>query len=208
MKLYHFPISPNSRRVVAVIHHLGLECELIALDLSKGEHLTPEFINLNPNHMIPTLVDGDTVIWESNAIMQYLCAKVGDDSLWPKDPKKQAEVTRWQFWQAAHFGSACSVFIYEHLVKKFLNIGDPNPAEIAKGEERFHRFAKVLNEHLVGREWLEGNHVTLADYSVGSYLDLAEMAQFPMHGYDEMKRWYKNIEQLPAWQSSMPSKIG
>ncbi|KJV04997.1 glutathione S-transferase family protein, partial [Methylocucumis oryzae] len=80
MKLYHFPISPNSRRVVAVIHHLGLECELIALDLSKGEHLTPEFISLNPNHMIPTLVDGDTVLWESNAIMQYLCAKVGDDS--------------------------------------------------------------------------------------------------------------------------------
>lgn len=208
MKLYHFPISPNSRRVVAVIHHLGLECELIALDLSKGEHLTPEFISLNPNHMIPTLVDGDTVLWESNAIMQYLCAKVGDDSLWPKDPKKQAEVTRWQFWQAAHFGSACSVFIYERLVKKFLNIGEPNLAEIAKGEERFHRFAKVLNEYLVGKEWLEGDHVTLADYSVGSFLDLAEMAQFPMEGYDEMKRWYKNIEQLPAWQSSMPSKIG
>lgn len=208
MKLYHFPISPNSRRVVAVIHHLGLECELIALDLTKGEHLTPEFISLNPNHMIPTLVDGDTVLWESNAIMQYLCGKVGDDSLWPKDPKKQAEVSRWLFWQAAHFGSACSVFIFERLVKKFLNLGEPNSAEIAKGEERFHRFAKVLNEYLVGREWLEGNHVTLADYSVGSFLDLTEMAQYPMEGYDEIKRWYKNIEQLPAWQSSMPSKIG
>jgi Glutathione S-transferase len=48
MKLYHFPISPNSRRVIAVLHHLDLACELQALDLVKGEHLQEEFVSLNP----------------------------------------------------------------------------------------------------------------------------------------------------------------
>jgi len=207
MKLYHFPISPNSRRVIAVLHHLGLDCELVAVDLSKGEQMTPEFLRLNPNHMIPTLVDGDFVLWESNAIMQYLCAKVPDNSLWPlSNPATQADVSRWQFWQAAHFGSACGVMIFERLVKKFLNLGEPDLQEIAKGEERFHRFAQVLEAHLKGREWLVGDTVTLADFSVASYLALAEMAQYPMTPYLEIPRWYRNIEQLPAWQSSAPAK--
>lgn len=206
MKLYHFPISPNSRRVVAVLHHLDLNCELVAVDLSKGEQMTPDFLRLNPNHMIPTLVDGDFVLWESNAIMQYLCSKVPDNSLWPSNPVTQADISRWQFWQAAHFGSACGIMIFERLIKKLRNMGEPDLQEIAKGEERFHRFAQVLDAHLKGREWLVGDSVTLADFSVGSFLDLAEMAQYPMTPYVEITRWYRNIEQLPAWQSSAPAK--
>lgn len=205
MKLYHFPISPNSRRVIAVLHHLGLNCELIALDLVNGEHLAPDFVRLNPNHMIPTLVDGDFVLWESNAIMQYLCSKAPDNSLWPANPVMQADISRWQFWQTAHFGRACGVFIFEYLIKKLTNQTALDVNELAKGEENFHRFAKVLEDHLTGREWLVGDTVTLADFSVGSFLDLAESAHYPMAPYTETARWYRNIEQLPAWQSSAPA---
>ena len=207
MKLYHFPISPNSRRAIAVLHHLGLACELQAVDLSKGEQLQPEFLKLNPNHMIPALIDGDFVLWESNAIMQYLCSKVPDNSLWPANPKIQADISRWQFWQAAHFGSACSVMIWENFIKQALNMGDADEREVAKGEERFHRFAKVLEDYLQGREWLVGDAVTLADFSVGSFLDLTEKAKYPIAPYVEIQRWYRNIEQLPAWQSSAPAKV-
>lgn len=202
MKLYHFPISPNSRRVVAVLNHLHLDCDLEVVDLSKGEQLQKDFIKLNPNHMIPALVDGDFVLWESNAIMQYLCSKIPNNGLWSTDPRGQADIARWQFWQSAHFGSACSVFIFERVIKKVFLSAEADPQEIAKGEERFHRFAKVLEDHLKGREWLVGNAVTLADFSVGSFLALAEMAQFPMSPYKEIPRWYRNIEQLPAWKSS------
>ena len=139
MKLYHFPVSPNSRRVLAVIYHLGLDCELEAVDLPGGQQMKPEFLRLNPNHMIPTLVDGDFVLWESNAIMQYLCSKKPGSTLWPADAKAQADINRWQCWGLAHFGGACGIYIYEHLVKKFLNLGDPDPAELKKAEERFHR---------------------------------------------------------------------
>ncbi|NOU21346.1 MAG: glutathione S-transferase family protein [Methyloglobulus sp.] len=204
MKLYHFPISPNSRRVVAVLHHLQLDCEMHVVDLSKGEQMQADFLKLNPNHMIPTLVDGDFVLWEANAIMQYLCSKVPNNDLWPANARVQADICRWQFWQTGHFGSACSVFIFERVVKKLFMSADPDLQEIAKGEERFHRFAQVLEQHLKGREWLVGDAMTLADLSVGSFLELAELAQYPMTPYTEIPRWYHNIEQLPAWKSSAP----
>ncbi|TAL45525.1 MAG: glutathione S-transferase family protein, partial [Methylovulum sp.] len=60
--------------------------------------------------------------------------------------------------------------------------------------------------HLAGREWLVGDTLTLADLSVGSFLDLSEMAQYPIAPYTEIQRWYRNIEQVPAWQSSAPAK--
>ncbi|MDD5274028.1 MAG: glutathione S-transferase family protein [Methylovulum sp.] len=207
MKLYHFPISPNSRRVIAVLHHLGLDCQLQAVDLLKGEHLQADFLQLNPNHMIPTLVDGDFVLWESNAIMQYLCSKVPDNSLLPADPKVHADITRWQFWQVGHFGRACGVFIFENILKGALKLGEPDAAELAKATDNFHRFAKVLEEHLTGRDWLVGDTLTLADFSVASLLELTALAKYPLEGYPEIARWYSAIEQIPAWQSSTPAKL-
>ncbi len=207
MQLYHFPISPNSRRVVAVLHHLNLACTLKAVDLLKGEQFHDELVKLNPNHMIPILVDGDFVLWESNAIMHYLCTTVPSTSLFPADPKVRADITRWQFWQAGHFGRACGVFIFENIIKQALNKGEADSTELAKGAAMFHTFARVLESHLQGRDWLVGDGPTLADFSVGSFLDLAEAAAYPIAGYAEIQRWYDAIVQLPCWQSSQPSKI-
>jgi glutathione S-transferase len=205
MKLYELPMSPNARKVVAVLHHLNLDCERETVDLSKGEQMRPDFLKLNPNHMIPTLVDGDFVLWESNAIMQYLCSKVPNNSLMPNDPRLQVDINRWLFWQVGHWGRACGVFIFERVIKKLFMSAEADPQELAKGEEAFHRFAAVLEGHLKGRDWLVGNSVTLADFAVGSFLDLAEMAQFPMTAYKEIPRWYGNLQQLPAWVSSAPT---
>jgi Glutathione S-transferase len=207
MKLYHFPPSPNSRRVLAVAYHLGIDLDLQPLNLPQGEHMGPQFVKLNPNHKIPTLVDGDFVLWESSAIMQYLAGKKPGNNLWPDNPKTQADINRWLFWNVAHWSSACGVFIYEHLVKKFLNLGPPDPNEIKKAEELFHRFAQVLDDHLKGREWLVGNNITLADYAVASPLDLKEVAQYPAQKYKEINRWYGNIEKLDAWKKSAPANF-
>ncbi|CAG7856239.1 glutathione S-transferase [biofilm metagenome] len=206
MKLYHFPLSPNSRKVVAVLHHLKLDCDLEQVDLGKGAQLSAEFLKLNPNHMIPTLVDGDFVLWESNAILQYLCSKVPGNTLFPPNPRSQADINRWLFWQSSHFGSACGLMVFEHVIKKVFMQQDAEMAEVAKGEERFHRFADVLEKHLESRDWLVGNELTLADFSVASFLALAEMAHYPMSPYVEVKRWYQSIEKLPAWQSSADPK--
>ena len=207
MKLYHFPFSPNSRRVLAVAYHLGIKLDLEEVDLTKGEHLRPSFIRLNPNHKIPTLVDDDFVLWESAAIMLYLVSTKPGNTLWSDDPRVQADIHRWLFWNTANWGPACGIFIFENLVKKFTNQGAPDPKEIKKGEEQIHRFATVLDDHLKGRDWLVGKNVTLADYAVGSMLDLEEAAQIPLEKYRNIKRWYGSLEMLDAWKKSAPSNF-
>jgi glutathione S-transferase len=98
--------------------------------------------------------------------------------------------------------------IWENFLKQALNRGEADQQEVIKAEESFHRFAQVLEGHLDGREWLVGDSVTLADFSVGSFLALTEQAKYPINDYVDIQRWYRNIEQLPAWQSSDPAKIG
>ena len=207
MKLYHFPVSLNSRRVLAVAYHLGIDLELQVVDLVKGEHMQPFFVKLNPNHQIPTLVDGDFALWESAAIMIYLTTKKPGTTLYAHDPKTQADINRWLFWNVANWSTACGIFIFERLVKKFRNLGGPDPGEIKKGEEQFNRFAQVLDDHLKGRDWLVGKGVTLADYAVGSYLDLTDAAQLPVQKYREINRWYGNVQKLEDWKKSATSNF-
>jgi glutathione S-transferase len=99
MKLYGFPISPNTWKVRAVATHLGIVVDNQLVDLSRGEQRAPE-CSLNPTGRTPTLVDGDFVLWESNAIMQYL-ASGEPNALWPDDAKRGADIARWQSWELA-----------------------------------------------------------------------------------------------------------
>ena len=208
MKLYHFPPSPYSRRVLAVAYHLGLDPELVELSIPKGEHMNPDFVALNPNHKIPTFVNDDGfTLWESSAIMQYLANKEPGHTLYSDDIKVQADINRWMFWDIAHWSPACGVYVYEYLVKNILNLGEPDPDEIQKGDELFCRFAEVLDNHLKGRDWLIAKDVTLADYAVGSFLDHAEVAHMPIDNFEQIQRWYANIASLEAWQRSAPSNF-
>ena len=116
MKLYGFPISPNTWKVRAVAAHLGIVLDNQLVDLSRGEQRAPEYLALNPTGRTPTLVDGDFVLWESNAIMQYL-ASGKPNALWPDDARSRADIARWQSWQLAHWGkAACQPLIFERVV--------------------------------------------------------------------------------------------
>src|SRR5205823_11038710 len=102
-ELYVFPPSPRAFKVMAFANYLGIEPTLHMLDLIKGEQKSPQYAALNPNMRMPTLKDGDYVLWESNAILQYLAAKRPQSGLLPTDEKARLDVTRWQFWDLAHW---------------------------------------------------------------------------------------------------------
>jgi len=86
-------------------------------------------------------------------------------------------------------------------------LGDPESGGTEKGEERMARYATVLNEHLKGREWLCGGPVAFADFTAGSYLELAEAAHYPLKPYAEIWRWYRNLDSLPEWRRSAPENF-
>jgi glutathione S-transferase len=131
--LHVFPESPRSFKVLACADHLGLAYERRLVDLAKGEQETPEFTRLNPNQRVPVLTDDGFALWESNAILQYLAAKVPESGLLPADPRQRALVAQWQCWDLAHWDPACATLIFERLVKKLFAMGEPDPAEVKKG---------------------------------------------------------------------------
>ena len=206
MKLYVLPPSPRAFKVIALKNHLGIECEMQLVDLSKGDQFTPTYIAMNPNSKMPVLEDDGFVLWESNAILLYLASKKPHSGLWPSDPRDQADVVRWLAWESAHFDAeSCGMVGFEKISKGVLGLGAADPAFIARGEENFARFAAVLNESLKGRNWLTGGELTIADFSVGAWVPAAERLQLPVAKFSEITRWYEGLASLPAWRASLVS---
>lgn len=204
IELYVFPPSPRAMKVMAVANHLGIDTTLRMIDLTKGEQKTPEYTALNPNMRMPTMKDGDYVLWESSAIAQYLAGKNPQAGLLPGDERGRLDVTRWQFWEAAHWDPACTVYLFENLVKPhILKAGEPDQAALAKGAEAFHRCATVLNNQLKGKKFITGDKITVADFGIAAPLHYADKGKFPLESYGEIRRWYGTLSALPSWQKTL-----
>ncbi len=201
MKLYSMHNSNNCRRVNATIQHLGLDVEVV--EQNMGELKKPEYLALNPNGKVPTLVDGDFKLWESRSIMQYLASKK-PSSLWPTDAKRQADIARWQFWEAAHLSRGTGPFAFENLFKKIFLKQGPDAAALAVGEKEFHTFAPVLNGQLEGNKFICGSDITLADFSVGACFSYAEASGLPWENYTHVRAWWGRLSEIPAWKNTAP----
>ena len=204
MKLYYHPNSPNCVDVLATANHLGFPLETELVELTQGAQKKPEYLKINPNGRVPALVDGDFVLWESNAIMQYLASKKPGDPLWPADEKKRADICRWQFWQASQLNRGTGILVWENLIKKFLNLGAPDPAKIKEGEDLFHASAAVLDAHLAGRHYLVGDSLTLADFSVAAVFVYAQPGRLPLEKYGNVRAWYDRVAAHDAWKKALP----
>jgi len=200
MRLHVFPPSPRAFKVLVVAHHLGIDYQLALCDLTKGEQKSAAYAALNPNQRMPTLEDGDFKLWESNAIIQYLATKKPGSGLLPADERGRADIARWQFWESTTWDPACAILVYERAIKRFFGGGAPDPVEVEKGLQRFHRAAKVLDVHLRGRTYVCCDRLTIADFAIGADLTMAEPAQLPLEGYGEIRRWGEMLAELPAWQ--------
>jgi glutathione S-transferase len=204
MKLYGFPPSPNTWKVRALAAHIGMPLELEFVDLTKGGSHTPAYLAINPTGRTPTLVDGDFTLWESNAIMQYIAGKT-PNSLWPNDARRRADISRWQFWQLAHWGAeACQPLMFERLVKKFFNLGEANAAIVAKGIECFNRDAGMLDTHLRQHKYLVAEEPTIADFAVAAPLFYVQQAEMPLGPYGHVREWFERVSALPCWRETAP----
>lgn len=204
MKLYGFPASPNTWKVRALAAQLKMPLEFELVDLLKGAQQTPAFLALNPTGRTPVLVDGDFKLWESNAILQYLASK-NPTPLYPNDAKGRADVSRWQFWDLAHWGAqACQPLTFENLVKKFVNLGAPDQAAVAKATEAFNKEAKMLDAHLARHKYLVNDTLTIADFTVAAPLFHAQGAGIPVAHYANIGAWFGRVSALPCWSETAP----
>ncbi len=202
MKLYVIPGSPNSRKVVAAAEFLDLKPEMISVNTREGQHKSPEFLALNPNGMVPALQDGKVSMWESNAIMIYLCSKKPGNTLFPTEPTAQADVLRWMFWDQGHFTKAATAILVEKFYKPQFFGQEGDTAKLEAGMQDFNRFAAVLDQHLTNRTFICGDNVTLADISIASPMMYAEMVGMPLEKYPSIRNWRGRLEEMPAWVRS------
>ena len=165
MKLYGFPPSPNTWKVRATAHQIGVPLELEIVDLTKGAQRKPEYLALNPTGRTPTLVDGDFKLGESSAIMQYLGTKK-KTPLWPDDAKARADIMRWQSWHLQHWSRGTNTLDLREPGQEDHEDGEPDPKALAQGTELFHQDAAVLDSHLGRHSHLVNDTLTLADFTV------------------------------------------
>ncbi|MEO7093192.1 MAG: glutathione S-transferase family protein [Polyangiales bacterium] len=206
MKLYHNPLSPNVRRVRLTAAVLGIELEEQVLDFAKGEHKSPEYLALNANGAVPTLVDGDFALTESRAIMQYLASKKPEAGLLPKDEKDRADVTRWQFWDSSHFSPALGTIAFEKLLKPMMGLGAADTGKVTEALAGFRRWAAVLDTRLAGRQYVVGNSLTVADLTLASSLMYAAQAEVPVSEFPNVEAWFARISALDGWKKTAASR--
>ena len=202
MKIYSNRLSPNVRRVFLAAAVLGIQLEEKRLDFAKGEHKNPEYLALNPNGAVPTLVDGDFVLTESRAIMQYLASKKPESGLLPRDEAGRADVARWQFWDAAHFSPQLGTLAFEKLIKGMMGLGEPDAAKIQEALAGFRRFAAVLNKRLEGKQYVVGNALTIADLTLASSLMYAKQVEAPLSEFPNVQAWFGRICELEGWKKA------
>ena len=169
MKLYGFGQS-RWLRVLWALKELEVDCELVPVKIPAGEHLTPEFLLLNPAHKVPVLVDGDLVLTESAAIVLYLAEKYPAKGLLPSDPAQRAQVYRWIMFTMTELDQP----LWRIVRHSFLYPEDKrSPADIALAREDFADMARVLEQRLAGRDFIVGNAITAADCVAAYTIDWA-----------------------------------
>jgi glutathione S-transferase len=203
LELFVFPPSPRAIKVMSVANHLGLDWTLRMVDFRRGDHREPEYAALNPNMRMPTMRHGETVMWEANAISQYLALLRPESGLLPRDEPARLDVTRWQFWDLAHLDSACLPYMRENVVKGLFGMGEPDQEALARAEEPFHRALRVLDAQLSAHRFVTGDCLTLADFSLGSAFIHAERAGMPVGPYGSVNRWYADLAAMPSWQKTL-----
>lgn len=205
MKLHTTPGSPSGRKVQAVILHLELDVEIQHYDLFKGALRQPEYLTLNPNGRVPTLVDGDFVLWESNAIMQYLADMAEDAQLFPRNLHARADIVRWQCWELAHFNKAFGMLAFETVAKPGNQAEPPDPMRIELAKAELARCAPVLDAHMAHREYLVGDSITLADYSMLQFEAYRTLVPFDFTVYANLNAYFDHVRTADAWRRSDPS---
>ncbi|XP_017041173.1 glutathione S-transferase D2 isoform X1 [Drosophila ficusphila] len=196
MDFYYMPGSSGCRTVIMVAKALGLELNKKLVNTMEGEQLKPEFVKLNPQHTIPTLVDNGFSIWESRAIAIYLVEKYGkDDSLYPKDPQKQAVVNQRLYFDMGTLSDAFGKYYYP-----LFRTGKPGTEEDLKKIETAFGF---LDTFLEGKDYVACDQLTVADIAILANVSTFEVVEFDFSKYTNVVRWYANAKKVtPGWDEN------
>jgi glutathione S-transferase len=201
IKLYRHPLSGHAHRVELFLSILGLDADLIDVDLMSGEQQQPEFLAKNIFGQVPVLEDGDVTIADSNAILVYLASQYDHEHTWlPIEPAKAAEVQRF-------LSVASGPIVSGPAIARLINLFGAK-LDHAKAIETANNILGKLDEHLKDREWLADDHPTIADVSNYPYIAHAPEGDVSLQPYPNVRAWMKRVEALPGFIAMQSSQVG
>ena len=191
MKLYDFELSGNCYRVRLLLALMNLKHELVPVNLMKGEHREPWFVELNPRGQVPVLEDDGRIVWDSMAILVYLARKYGTEKWLPLDAASMAEVMQW-------LGVMENEMLYG-LAKARLISKLKFPGSLEEAQTLGRRGLNALERRLAKHDWLVLDHVTIADIACFPYVALAPEGEVALEGHPAVQRWIGRIKGLPGF---------
>ena len=195
LKIWGRMSSINVKKVAWTAQELGLNFERHEAGGVHGVVKTPEYVALNPNSQIPVMEDDDYVLWESNVITRYLCAKHSTGNLYPSDLQQRFDAERWMEWQQTTVNPASRNGFW-HLIR--LPADQRDPALVAQSNAAVEPLMAMLDAHLATRSFLVGERFTMADIPLGCevqrWFGLPQERQPRPH----VERWFAALLARPA----------
>jgi glutathione S-transferase len=178
-----------------MLEELGVQYERVSVDMRAREHKSPEYLKLNPNGKIPTLVDGDFIIWESMAINAYLAAK-HNSPLQGHTPQEVGLIQQWSFWSILE--------VQKHAVEWLIQVmfvpnDKKDPAVVEKAQKALAPLMKILDQSLDNKRYLVGDRFTLADLHVASTVNVIKDLGWNLNETPNVNVWHKACQDRPSW---------
>lgn len=197
MKLYDLEVSGNCYKIRLFLSILGIEYTRVSVDVKSGDLKTSEFLDMNPNGLVPVLVDGSTTIYDSAAILTYLAKTYAEDHWFPSEIIQFSNVVKWLAFEQSdsRYGLARA---------RAIALKMPSPLARVGTLEDSRALAKValeaLNQQLLKTEWLAGGQEpTICDIACYAYTAMAADGGLSLESYSAIRRWLDNVRSLSGY---------
>lgn len=204
LKILGRKTSSNVQKVLWCCGELDLEFERVDIGGPFGGNTEPDYLRLNPNGRVPTLVDDDFVLWESNAITRYLAGRQGADHLLPSDPRARAEVERWMDWDTST-ATPHMAPVFRQVVKT--PQAEQDPDHIARSWNAWTGIMGILDARLEQSPFLGGTYFTLADVALGVITYRWFNLKLERPSLPALERWYGELSKRAPYQRHVMIKL-
>lgn len=192
----------NGWKPLIFLHEAEIEYDMVPISFFKSEQKAPDYMKLNPNGRIPTIVDrgnGDFAVFESGAILWYLAEKY--DRFLSHDPKERSETLQWLMFQMGGIGPMMGQAMF------FERIAKPNGDDVAYAIKRYvdesRRLLEVLDTRLEGRGWLVGDAMSIADIATYPWARSYFWATVSVEGLPHLQAWFARMDGMPKVQEAL-----
>lgn len=200
IKIYDFPLSGHAHRARLFASLIGVDAEIVHVDLAAGEHKSAAYLAKNRFGQVPLLEDADTIVADSNAILVYLAKKFDKTDWLPQDPAGAAAVQRW-------LSVASGLLAFGPAAARLITLfgAQMNAEEVIN---RANTLLTVMNDELRDQSFIIGEQVTIADVALYSYIASAPEGNVDLGIYTHVNNWLARIEALPGFLPFQQSHVG